>query len=120
MCLIIAAVAVWVATIAVPSGSGPYPDHPFLVPMFLLAALGVVAAPCILGHGVVTSRKLRRSRGQLPPPGPGGRALEAERRASTGHDPDPPNLRAGQAHPDLRAHQSGPAAATMVDGPLYQ
>jgi hypothetical protein len=107
MCLVIAAVAVWVASIAVPSGAGPYPDHPFLLPMLLLAAIGVVAAPCILGHGVVTSWKLRRSRGQLPPgPGPGGRALEGERRASTGHDPDPPTSAPARPHADLRAHKS--------------
>ena len=112
MCLIIAAVAVWVATIAVPSGSGPYPDHPFLVPMFLLAALGVVAAPCIVGHGVVTSRKLRRSRGQLPPPGPGGRALEGERRASTGHDPDPPQ-------PPRRPGPRRPAGSPVRAGPPH-
>ncbi len=106
-CLIIAAAAVWVASIAVPSGAGPYPDHPFLLPMLLLAAIAVVAAPCILGHGVVTSWKLRRSRGQLPPrPGPGGHALEGERRASTGHDPDPPRIRTDQTHADLRAHKS--------------
>ena len=51
------------------------------------------------GHGGSPPGKLRRSRGQLPPrPGPGGRALEGERRASTGHDPDPPH------HP----HRPGP------------
>ena len=107
VCLITAAVAVWVASIAVPSGAGPYPDHPFLLPMLLLAVIAVVAAPCILGHGVVTSRKPGRSRGQLPPrPGPGGRALEGERRASTGHDPGPLRIRADQTHADLRAHKS--------------
>jgi len=106
-CLIIAAAAVWVASIAVPSGVGPYPDHPFLLPMLLLATIAVVAAPCILGHGVVTSWKLRRSRGQLPPrPGPGGHALEGERRASTGHDPDPPHIGTDQTRADLRAHKS--------------
>ena len=107
ICLIIAAVAVWVASIAVPSGAGPYPDHPFLLPMLLLATIAVVAAPCVLGHGVVTSWKLRRSRGQLPPrPGQDGRALEGERRASTGHDPDPLRMRTDQTHADLRAHKS--------------
>ena len=106
-CLIIAAAAVWVAAIAVPSGAGPYPDHPFLLPMLLLATIAVVAAPCILGHGVVTSWKLRRSRGQVPPrPGPGGHALEGERSASTGQDPDPPRIRTDQTHADLRAHKS--------------
>ena len=106
-CLIIAAAAVWVATIAVPGGDGPHPDHPFLLPMLLLAAIAVVAAPCILGHGVVTAWKLGRSRGQLPPrPGPGGHALEGERRASTGHDPDPPRIRTDQTHADLRTHKS--------------
>jgi hypothetical protein len=107
-CLIIAAAAVWVASsIAVPGDAGPYPDHPFLLPMLLLAAIAVITAPCILGRGVVASRKLRRSRGQLPPrPGPGGRALEGERRASTGHDPDPPHIRTDQTHADLRAHKS--------------
>ena len=107
ICLIIAAVAVWVASIAVPSGADPYPDHPFLLPMLLLATIAVVAAPCVLGHGVVTSWKLRRSRGQLPPrPGQDGRALEGERRASTGHDPDPLRMRTDQTHADLRAHKS--------------
>ena len=82
-CLIIAAAAVWVASIAVPSGAGPYPDHPFLLPMLLLATIAVVAAPCILGHGVVTSWKLRRSRGQLPPrPAPGAGGKTSQRPAS--------------------------------------
>ena len=113
ICLIIAAVAVWVASIAVPSGAGPYPDHPFLLPMLLLATIAVVAAPCVLGHGVVTSWKLRRSRGQLPPrPGQDGRALEGERRASTGHDPDPLRMRTDQTHADLRAHKSRQGQAT--------
>jgi hypothetical protein len=107
ICLIIAAAAVWVAFIPDPGDPGPYPDHSWALPMVLLATIAVVAAPCILGHGVVTSWKLRRSRGQLPPrPGPGGHALEGERRASTGHDPDPARLRTDQTHADLRAHKS--------------
>ena len=111
ICLVIAAAAVWVASIAVPSGAGPYPDHPFLLPMLLLATITVIAAPCILGHGVVTSWKLRRSRGQLPPPpGPGDHALGGERRASTGYDPDSPHIRTGQTHADLRARKPENAA----------
>ena len=106
-CLIIAAAAVRVAAIVDPGGPGGYPDHFLLLPMLLLAAIAVVAAPCILGHGVVTSWRLRRSRGQLPPrPGPGGHAPVGERRASTGHDPDPPRIRTDQTHADLRAHKS--------------
>ena len=46
--------------------------------------VAIVAALGILSDGVVTSPKQRRSRGQLPPqPGPGGHALEGERRGGT-------------------------------------
>jgi len=91
ICLIIAAVAFWIATLADPDlNSGPNPN-PWAAPMVLLSTIAVFAAIGILGHGADTAWQLRRSRRQLPPgPGPGGHVLEGERRASTGHDPVPP------------------------------
>ena len=86
---IIAAAALRVADLADPGGAGPNPHHSWAPPLLLLAYIAVVAALGILGHGVVTSWKLRRSRRRLSRrPGPGGHALEGERRASTGagHD----------------------------------
>ena len=42
------------------------------------------------GYGIVTSRKQRRSRRQLPAqPGPGGHALDGGLRGGTGHGPVP-------------------------------
>ena len=107
ICLIIAAAAMWVAIISDPGSGDHNPPHPETGPMVLLAMLAVFAALGILGHGVVTSWKRRRSRRQLPPrPGPGGHALDGERRGGTGHGPVPPGPRTGQARADLRAHKS--------------
>ena len=107
ICLIIAAAAMWVAIISDPGSGDHNPPHPETGPMVLLAMFAVFAALGILGHGVVTSWKLRRSRRQLPPrPGPGGHALEGERRGGTGRGPVPPGLRNDQARADLRAHKS--------------
>jgi len=55
------------------------------------------------GYGIVTSRKQRRSRRQLPAqPGPGGHALDGGLRGGTGHGPVSP----GHGRAELRAHQS--------------
>ena len=63
--------------------------------VLLLAA--VLAALGILANGAVTSWEQRRSRVQLPPrPGPGGHALDGERRGGTGHGPAHPGPRTGQ------------------------
>ncbi len=107
-CLIIAAAAWRVGTIVDP-GARPTPYDSWAAPLALLAFLAVVAALGILVHGVGTSLDQRRSRGQLPPPpGPGGHALEAERRGGTGQDPVLPALRTDQTRADLRVHQSRP------------
>ncbi len=91
ICLVIATAAVRAAFILDPGPPGPTPYHSWAKPMLLLAFVAVVTALCILGHGVATSSERRRSRRQLPPrPGPGGHALEAERRGGTGHGPGSP------------------------------
>ena len=106
ICLIVAAAALWGAALADPGGP-PNPSHSRALPLFVLAQIAALAVPVILAHGVVTSWKLRRSRRQLPRrPGPGGYALDGERRASTGHGPVPPGLRTDQDRADLRADKS--------------
>ena len=106
ICLIVAAAALWGAALADPGGP-PNPNHSRALPLFVLAQIAALAVPVILAHGVVTSWKLRRSRRQLPRrPGPGGYALDGERRASTGHGPVPPGLRTDQDRADLRADKS--------------
>ena len=69
ICLIIAAAAWWVASIADP-GPRPSPYQSWAAPLVLLATIAVFTAVGIVAHGVVTSWQLRRSRRQ-PPPGPG-------------------------------------------------
>jgi len=106
-CLIIAAAALWVASIADAGEPAPTPYHSWVPVMLLLAEFAVCAALGFLGHGVVTSIEQRRSRRQLPPrPGPGGHALDGERRGGTGHGPVPSGLRTDQTRADLRAHKS--------------
>ena len=80
---------------------GPTPHHSWAAVMLFLAFMAVVAALGIVGYGVAASVELRRSRGQLPPgPGPGGHALDGERRGSTGRDPVLPALRTDQTRTD--------------------
>ena len=75
----------------------------------LLAILAIVAAPGIIGYGIVDAVAARRSRRQLPPrPGQGGQAPEGQRPGPTGHDPSPPGTRADQTRADLRAHRPRP------------
>lgn len=106
-CLVIAAAAVEIGIILDPDGSGPTPYHSW-APLFLLIAIAaVITATGFLGYGVVDAVELRRSRRRLPPPpGPGGRALEGERRAGPGQDPAPLRPRPGQACADLRARKA--------------
>ena len=106
-CLVIAAAAFWGATILDPGPPAPSPDHYWAPLMLLIALAAVLAALAILADGVVTSREQRRSRRRLPPrPGPGGHALDGERRGGTGHGPVPPGPLPDQARADLRAHKS--------------
>jgi hypothetical protein len=96
-CLVIAAAAVWGAGILDPGPPAPSPDHHWVPLMLLIALAAVLAALGILANGAVTSWEQRRSRGQLPPrPGPGGHALDGERRGGTGHGPAHPGPRTGQ------------------------
>ena len=106
-CLVIAAAAFWGATILDPGPPAPSPDHYWAPLMLLIVLAAVLAALGILANGVVTSWEQRRSRRRLPPrPGPGGHALDGERRGGTGHGPVPPGPRPDQARADLRAHKS--------------
>ena len=106
-CLIVAAAAMWGATILDPGPRAPSPDHSWAAPCVLLAFFAVLAALGIMGHGAFTSWDQRRSRRQMPPrPGQGGHALEAEQRSGTGQDPVPPGPRTDPTRADLRAHKS--------------
>jgi Domain of unknown function (DUF1707) len=107
-CLGIAAAAIWAASLAAsgPPGPNPYGAWPF--PLLVVALFAVLTALGFFGFGVAASLEQRRSRGQLPPrPGPGGHALDAGQRDSTGHGPVPParGSGTGQARTDLRAHK---------------
>jgi Domain of unknown function (DUF1707) len=113
ICLIIAFVAWWIAEHADtnPAGPGPHTFHFLPIPMAMVFITAGFTAIGILGHGAVTSRQLRRSRGQLPPgpgPGPGGHALEGERRAGPGHDPVPRAPGRDQTRADPQADYSRP------------
>ena len=99
-CLIFAFLAFWYF-VSVPDGQG----EPFL----LLGALAVMAAPGIIGYGIVDAVAARRSRRQLPPrPGQGGQVPDGQRHRPTGHDPSPPGTRTNQTRADLRAHRPRP------------
>jgi hypothetical protein len=76
-CLIIAFAAVKLINLADP-GTGATPGSipkSLIGPLFLVAFAAVVAALCILGHGVAASIEQRRSRKQPPRPGPPHRAI---------------------------------------------
>ncbi len=106
-CLVIAAAAMWLAEIADP-GATPGPIPAFLgLPCLLVALAAVVAALCILGHGVAAPIEQRRSRRQPPRPGPGGHALDGGQRGGTGHVPVPHGPGDGRAlRAELRAYES--------------
>jgi hypothetical protein len=112
-CLVIGAVAWWIAdhTDTHPAAPGPHPFQSLHMPMaFLFFAAGFTAV-AVLGHGVVASWQLRRSRGQLPPRpgrGPGGRVLEGGRPSGVGHDRARPGDRGGQVRAGVRAGRSRP------------
>ena len=75
--------------------------------LLLLAILAVVAAPGIIGYGIVDAVAARRTRRQLPPrPGQNGQPPEAQRHGHPGHDPSPPGTRTDQTRADLRPHRS--------------
>ena len=93
------------ANVLDPHGLGN-PYHPWSSLCAVVALFATVAAVMVFAHGVGTSVEQRRSRRQLPPrPGPGGHALETERRAGTGHDPAPDRTRTDQTRTDVRAHR---------------
>ena len=100
-CLIVAFLAFWYGV----SLDGQNNGGAFI----LLAILAVVAAPGIIGYGIVDAVAARRSRRQLPPrPGQGVQAPEGQRHGSAGHDPSSPGTRADQTRADLRAHRPRP------------
>src|ERR1700722_8237172 len=59
VCLLVAAVAVLIGLHVDESGSGPSPDHAWAGVLILLGVGGVIAAPLIMGLGVVPSKQLR-------------------------------------------------------------
>jgi len=100
-CLIVAFLAVWYGLSLPDGGNGGA--------FFFLAILAVVAAPGIIGYGIVDAVAARRSHRQLPPrPGQGRQAPEGQRHGPAGHDPTPPGTRTDQTRTDLRAHRPRP------------
>ena len=108
ICLIIAATAVRLASLADPGPPGPTPYHSWAPLCLLIAFSAVLAALGFLGHGVATSLQQRRSRKQLPPrSGPGGHVLGAGRGGGAGHGQVPAGPRTDQTpRAELRAHHS--------------
>ena len=94
------------------------PYHPWSSLCAGAAMVATIAAVMVFAHGVGESVEQRRSRRQPPPrPGPGGHALETERRAGIGHDPAPDRTRTDQTRTDVRAHRPRrpvPAGADRV------
>ena len=103
-CLVVAVAAIAAVFVSGLFDHGGDPHWP--VYLFLVAMLAMLTALGIMGCAVFTSWDQRSSGRQLPPgPGPGGHALEAERRDGTGQDPVPPGPRTDQTRADLRAHK---------------
>ena len=106
VCLVVVAAARQLNDHFDPAGPGPDPDHSWGALCFLVAVIALMTAVGILGIGVVISIEQRRSGRKPPRPGPGGRALDAERRDGTSHDQILPGSRTDQIRTDLRAHKS--------------
>jgi Domain of unknown function (DUF1707) len=116
-CLVIAFASIWVGGTFVDPDVGPKPYYSWAPVTLLVAFFAVVAAVVFLGYGVATSLEQGRSRGQLPPrPGPGGHALDSERRGGTGHDPVPPGPRTGQTPPTCGFAGQGSTGSTFPPG----
>jgi uncharacterized protein DUF1707 len=85
VCLVIAAAALWGASILDPGPNVPGHGGGGVALVLFVAICAVLAALGVLASGVVISWEQRRSPGQLPPrPGPGGHALDGERHGGTG------------------------------------
>jgi len=118
LCIAIAAAAMTIGAHFDPGGASPHPGHSWAGPFFFLAIAAIVTAVGILMTGMAASVEQRQqSRRQLPPrPGPGGRALDGDRRGSTGHGPLPPSPRTGQtraARVDRTPHGARPAPGAV-------
>ena len=108
-CLVIALAAAQVAQRADPGNTPGTLPGSLAFPSFLVANAAVFAALFFVIYGVATAVAQRRSRRQPPPrPGPGGHALDGERRGDTGDGPVPPGSHPSQARADLRSDSSRP------------
>jgi hypothetical protein len=106
-CLIIAFASLVFGGTVIDPDVGPKPYYSWAPLTLLVAMFAVLAALGFLVYGVDTAVEQRRSRGQLPPrPGPGGHALDSERRGGTGHDRIPPDPGTDPTRAGLRAHKS--------------
>jgi Domain of unknown function (DUF1707) len=65
-CLVIAAAAIWAASILDPGTPGPTSYHSWAKPFLLLAVCAIFMALGILGYGVASTLEQRRSRRPLP------------------------------------------------------
>jgi hypothetical protein len=87
-CVIIAAVAMWLSSLADP-GATPTPYDAWAFPLVLVSLVTGLVALGIFGFGVAASLEQRRSRGKTPPPPcPGGHAAP-NGDPRNGTDPDP-------------------------------
>ena len=106
-CLVIAAAAFWGATILDPGPPAPSPDHYLGSPDASYRPCrrtGGTRHPGERGGHLMGAETLPQA--ATPRPGPGGHALDGERRGGTGHGPVSPGPRPDQARADLRAHKS--------------
>ena len=103
ICLGVAAAAAILFALCDPEGNGPF--SAWAGGFFILAILSVMTAVTVLGFGITGSVEQWRSRRQLPPQPPGGRALGGEQPGGAGPGPVPPGHRTDETQTDLRARK---------------